>query len=130
MTPAQYAAIAKLAEQGPSRELDARIWCAKEGVEFKSCSHHSVIFAHSSGHCSDALLQYVPQYSRSLDAALTCEDIISVIKASMYPNPGHFWHAKHEGDDGRRTHAEAKTEPLARRLAALKAMVEETDAPT
>ena len=59
--------------------------------------------------------EFVPEYTTSLDAKLPWENIKDV------RHNGWGWVAAHYGANGKRYEGEAHTEPLARRLAALKA---------
>ena len=62
------------------------------------------------------LNEIVPPYSTSLDAALQGEEIVFAIRAAK----GHRWGAMQRTASGGEELAWAATEPLARRLAALK----------
>lgn len=104
--------------KGGSQSLDIRI-------------HHG--FRISGGHGEDiaslmiregiswptvqaTLNEIVPPYSTSLDAALQGEEIVFAIRSAK----GHRWGAMQRTSSGGEALAWAATEPLARRLAALK----------
>lgn len=61
-----------------------------------------------------------PDFSRSLDAKLPGENIVQVRRLTGGSGDGKRWEARH-WDGKQRHYATAKTEPLARRAAALKA---------
>lgn len=67
----------------------------------------------------DDVSESVPRYTTSIDAKLPGENIHGTQRL-----PGG-WRAYHCDEDGNSAYAFAKTEPLARRLAALKAMADE-----
>lgn len=72
----------------------------------------------------EVLASEAPSYTGSLDAALPWERVVF----TMYSRKREQWSAIHRGTDGRETAAWAATEPLARRLAAMKAATDEMTA--
>ena len=101
-----------------SQELDIRIHYA-----FRILGGHDGNIAAlltdegvSSPTVEEILKEIIPPYSTSLDAALLGEEIVFAIKSSRGPR----WGAMQRTASGGETLAWAATEPMARRLAALK----------
>ncbi|MFQ5741954.1 MAG: hypothetical protein ACE5HV_00015 [Acidobacteriota bacterium] len=105
------------AEKG-SRELDGRMFCWRYNFVFNRVQIGSTIqlfYNHRDG--AGQVATGFPFYTTSLDAALPGENITL---ACIYDREKGIWRAVNEAD-GIETYGFAKTEALARRIAALKA---------
>lgn len=110
-----------------SRELDERIATVVYGApEFAVLPggqrSNTKLFKYGNGLAGNI----VPAWTTYLDAALPWENIVEVMLISLGDGEGEFlgnaWVATHEDPEtGEHTNGEGQTEPLARRLAALKA---------
>lgn len=108
------------AATGPDRSLDAQIAIdIGYRVPNQDKLEPWMIDAH--------LLEHVPRYTGSIDAALPGEDIVTMYKI---PNGFRAEHCEVNPDGTFKCYsADAKTEPLARRIAALRARAADNKKP-
>lgn len=116
------------AAEGPSRELDGLIFRAinPDVPEDDWTTFHDDVWCMRDP--EDAIAFIVPsEFTASIDASIPGESIRRV-ERHRYPNGATVWRATHDGlGMALGFMAEAATEPLARRIAALRAKLTETD---
>lgn len=110
------------AADGPSRELDARIWCAAKGHEFTFIASDFFNIVIESGEGLPVELHSLPAYSSSLDAitALIEREFGQNWCASR--NPAYPAYGSVRGDDDLHTEDKAATPALALCIAFLRAL--------
>ena len=126
--------VKRLETEVPSRELDAAIWYYIDPDGYAKCEQalHCVYDNMDQPDLNHIITRdewinsLIPEncepYTTSLDAALPWERIIKTAYSPNKMSPNHDWCAVHEGaDTHRQTVGFAKTEAMARRIAALKA---------
>lgn len=125
-----YAEIIEALEAatGPDRVVDLRLAYATDqgSQELRRTLPMLIEEGFSWPAIGEVLASEAASYTGSLDAALPWEHVIF----TMYSRRRQQWSAIHRAPDGRETAAWAATEPLARRLAAMKAATGEAAAST